>query len=48
MHGCIINTVATAGLVLKHQAISINSSDEIIIAADQFHAEKYDTYKEEY
>ena len=27
MHGCIISTVATDALVLKHQAISIHSAD---------------------
>ena len=27
MHGCILNTVATDALVLKHQAISIHSAD---------------------
>ena len=26
-HGCVINTVATDALVLKHQATSINSAD---------------------
>ena len=27
MHGCIVSTVATDALVLKHQAISILSTD---------------------
>ena len=26
-HGCIVNTVATDALVLKHQAISIHNAD---------------------
>ena len=26
-HGCVVRTVATDGLVLKHQAISILSTD---------------------
>ena len=26
-HGCILNTVATDALVLKHQAISIHNAD---------------------
>ena len=37
--GCVINTVATDGLVLKHQAISSNSADYIFFELDQF-----DTY----
>ena len=37
MHGRIISTVATAALVLKHQAISSHSADEIFIVPDQFH-----------
>ena len=31
MHGCTINTVATAALVLKHQAISIHSTEYVCI-----------------
>ena len=27
MHGCVVNTVATDALVLKHQAISIHNAD---------------------
>ena len=34
-HVCLISTVATAALVLKHQAISSRSADCILI--DQFH-----------
>ena len=26
-HGCVVNTVATDALVLKHQAISIHNAD---------------------
>ena len=36
MHGCKFSTVATDALVLKHQAISIHSADQISIAVDQF------------
>ena len=35
-HGCILTTVATDALVLKHQAISIHIGDQISIAFDQF------------
>ena len=31
MHGCILSTVATDALVLKHQAISIHSAEYIFI-----------------
>ena len=27
-HGCVVSTVATEALVLKHQAISIHNADE--------------------
>ena len=27
MHGCVVSTVATDALVLKHQAISIHNAD---------------------
>ena len=36
MHGCLLSTVATDALVLRLQAISINSADEISIALDEF------------
>ena len=36
-HGCVVSTVATDALVLKHQAISIHSTDWIFITLDQFH-----------
>ena len=36
MNGCILSTVATDALVLKHQAISIHSADEIFIVLDPF------------
>ena len=39
MHGCILSTVATDGLVLKHQAFSIHSADKIFIIPDQFYTE---------
>ena len=38
MHGCILSTLATDALVLKHQAISIHSADKIFIVLDHFHA----------
>ena len=31
MHGCILSIVATDALVLKHQAISTHSADEMLI-----------------
>ena len=37
MHGCVINTVATDGLVLMHQAIRIHSADQVPIVSDQLH-----------
>ena len=37
MHGCVISTVATAALVLKHQAISNHSADKIFMVSAQFH-----------
>ena len=36
-HGCIVSTVATDALVLKHQAISIHNADQTFIVLDQFH-----------
>ena len=35
MHGYIFSTVATDVLVLKHQAISIHSAEQISIVLDQ-------------
>ena len=35
-HGCMLSTVATDGLVLKHQTISIHCADQISITLDQF------------
>ena len=37
MHGCVVSTVATDALVLKHQAISILSPDLTFNLLDQFH-----------
>ena len=35
MHGCVLSTVATDGLVLKHQAISsTHSAEEIFMLLD--------------
>ena len=36
MHGCVLSTAATDALVLKHQAISIQSVDQIFIVLDNF------------
>ena len=36
-HGCVVSTVATDALVLKHQAISIHNADFTFIVSDQFH-----------
>ena len=38
-HGCVVSTVATDALVLKHQAISILSTDLTFNLLDQFHME---------
>ena len=35
-HECILNTVATDALVLKHQVISTHSAEQICIALDQY------------
>ena len=37
MHGCVVSTVATDALVLKHQAISIHNADLTFIILGQFH-----------
>ena len=47
MHGCIISTVATDALVLKHQSISIHSADQISIALDQFQI-KYSIHRKQH
>ena len=39
-HVCVVSTVATDGLVLKHQAISIHNADLTFIVLDQFHTKK--------
>ena len=36
IHGCVISSVATAALVLKHQATSSYTIDEIVIVLDLF------------
>ena len=41
MHGCVLNTVATDALVLKHQAISIHSADKMSIVLDWFNSNYY-------
>ena len=37
MHGCLLSTVATDALVLKHQTISIHSADKTFIVLDKFY-----------
>ena len=37
IYGCIISTLDTAVLVLKHQAISTHSADKLFIILDPFH-----------
>ena len=39
MNGCLISTIATDALVLKHWAISIHGVGYILIVLDQFHKE---------
>ena len=36
-HWCVLSTVATDTLVLRHQAISIHSADQVFIVLDQLH-----------
>ena len=38
MHACIFSTVVTDALVLKNQAINIQSAEQIFIALEQFHS----------
>ena len=38
-HECVLSTVATDVLVLKHQAISIHGAELIVIVLQQFHAD---------
>ena len=47
-HGCVVSTVVTDALVLKHQAISIHNADQTFIVLDQFHINKYHTYGEQH
>ena len=39
MYGCVLSTVATDVLVLKHQAITVHSTDWIFTVLDQFHTQ---------
>ena len=39
IHGCLLSTVATDALVLKHQGISIQSAEWIFIVLNKFHAD---------
>ena len=36
-HACVVSTVVTDALVLKHQAISIHNANQTLIVLDQFH-----------
>ena len=36
-HGCIVSTVPTDALVLKHQAINIHNAHKTFIVLDRFH-----------
>ena len=36
MHGCVLSTVATEGLVPQHQALSSYNADQISITLDKF------------
>ena len=47
MHGCVVSNVATNGLVLKHQAISIHIADLTFMILDHFHIKCY-TYGEQH
>ena len=40
-HGCILSTVATDALVLKHQAISTHSADECSLYWNTFMQKSY-------
>ena len=42
---CVLTTVATDALVLKHQAISICSAGQILFVLDQFHTETLQLYE---
>ena len=37
MHGCVVSTVATDALAVKHQAISIHNADQTFTVLDQLH-----------
>ena len=39
-HGCVVSTVVTDALVLKHQAISIHNADQMFILFHQFRIKK--------
>ena len=47
MNGCIVSTVATDALVLKHQAISFHSAGWTFIVLNQFHIKKILAHKGE-
>ena len=37
MHGCVLITVATDAVVLKHPGITIHSAEEVLTALDHFY-----------
>ena len=41
--GCLISTLVTAALALKHQAISTHSAEQVLTVLDQFHKNMLDT-----
>ena len=46
-HGCLLSTVATDALVLKHQTINNHSADKICIVLDQFYTKIYCIHSEQ-
>ena len=46
-HWCLLNTVATDALVLKHQAISNHSADYVFIVLP-YYLQKYYIYNEQH
>ena len=47
MHRCILSTEATDAQVLKHQAISIHSADQIFIKLTQFQTKNHIQYRKQ-
>ena len=44
IHGCVLSTVATDALVLKHQAISTHIAEKMFIVLNQFHTQMFGTW----